>query len=373
MKIAFLVTHLLGTGHLARTSKIADAFARAGHEALVLSGGRAAPLAAPKTARLLQLPPVHSDATFTALYEDSGTPASEALLRARIGAIRDALHAYAPDVLVTELFPFGRRKLTAEFEAAIAAAGRALILSSIRDILQPPRKTGRKDEAESRFSRLYHGALFHGDNSLAGLSESWPLPDSLRPMIHETGYIGEAGADTGTARKGDGEILVSAGGGAVGDALFGASVAAASLMPGFRWRLLVGGSDCASRIAALGPLPGNACAEPVRPDFHALLARCRVAVLQCGYNTALDVVATGARAVFCPFEGEGETEQLHRAGAMARRYGTGLIREGALTAQGLAEAIAAQTDTPKPDYSALKLNGAARSVEIVETMLREGS
>ena len=363
MRVAFLVTHLLGTGHLARTGQIADAFAQAGHDAVVLSGGMVAPLAAPKIARLQQLTPVRSDATFKALYDEAGQVAAPALFDRRIDEIRIALREFAPDVLVTELFPFGRRKLAAEFAAAIVAVPKARVFASIRDILQMPRKAGRKEEAEARLSQHYDGILFHGDPALVGLSASWPLPASLDGMVRETGYIGSATLPPDHGTDGAGEIVVAAGGGAVGDRVFEAALAAADGGP-HRWRVLVGGSR------RFGAVPKSVIVEPLRPDFRAVLSRCRAAVLQCGYNTAMDVVATGARAVFCPFEGDGETEQLQRAEAMATRYGCGLMREDALTPAGLLEEIDGVLARPQPDFSALSLDGARRCVGIVEEAMQ---
>lgn len=362
MRVAFLVTHLLGTGHLARTAQIADAFAAAGHDALVLSGGMPAPLAAPKRARLQQLPAIRSDASFMTITDAQGDEATAATFTARIEAIRKTIADFAPDVLVTELFPFGRRKLADEFEAGIGAAPGAMILCSIRDILQMPRKSGRKEEAEARLAQRYDGILFHGDPALAGLDASWPLPEDLRPLVHETGYIGDREIGAGSGEEGRDEIVVAAGGGAVGEALFAAAMEAA-MQSDLRWRLLVGRDSTPP-----SSLPPHIIVEPVRPDFRSLLSRCRVAVLQCGYNTAMDVIATGTRAVFCPFEGDGETEQLQRARAMAERYGTGIVREGDLTGEAMAQAVR-RASASEPDYSGLSLDGAARSIGIVETML----
>jgi len=135
MRIAFLVTYLLGIGHLARTARAADAFAAAGHDALVISGGMPAPLASVKTAEFHQLTPVRSDTTFTKLFDAEGEIASDALLASRIEDIGRQIDAFAPDVLVTELFPLGRRKLAGEFEAALRMADGALTLAALRDIL----------------------------------------------------------------------------------------------------------------------------------------------------------------------------------------------------------------------------------------------
>ena len=44
MRVLIAVTHLLGAGHLTRAAAIARAFARAGHEVALVSGGTKTPL-----------------------------------------------------------------------------------------------------------------------------------------------------------------------------------------------------------------------------------------------------------------------------------------------------------------------------------------
>lgn len=369
MKVSILVTHLLGTGHLARAAQLGDALATAGHEVLILSGGTAAPNAAPKRAGMAQLPPLRADGpAFTGLLDEAGAVATAAYLDARIEAVRGAVAAFVPDILVTELYPFGRRKLRAEFDAAIEAARGALIFASIRDILQQPRKPGRKEEAQARFAQAYDGALFHGSAQLLPLSASWPLPDALATKVIDTGYIGPEPRPSTASGEGKGEIIVAAGGGAVGDDIFRAAIAAAT-GDERRWRILVGGTAREARISALqkAATGANVIIQPVRPDFADLLARSDAAILQCGYNTAMDIVATGAKAVFCPFEGAGgETEQLTRAQAFAAQFGSGLVREADLSPQALRAALGQVIAAPAPDYSAIQLDGAARSVAILE-------
>ncbi len=372
MKIAILVTHLLGTGHLARAAQLGDALAAAGHEVVVISGGEDAPNAAPRRAKLVQLSPLRADGPeFKAILDADGGVADAVYLEARIEVVRAAIVELVPHVLITELYPFGRRKLRAEFLAAIEAARGVrrdvLVYSSIRDILQLPRKAGRKEEAEARFAALYDGALFHGDSALIGMDASWALEASA-PPVFETGYIGLAEFPLADGADGVGEIIVAAGGGAVGDAIFEACIEAAQ---GGRhdWRILVGGNDRESRIAGFRRRVEAApvVVEAVRPDFRSLLSRCEVAVLQCGYNTAMDVVATGARAVFCPFEGAGgETEQLTRAAAFAKRFGSGLVRERDLCAGTLNCALGTVLSAPAPRYESIALDGAARSVAVLE-------
>jgi len=367
MRIAILVTHLLGTGHLKRASLIADGFARAGHEAIVISGGFPARHARPELATLVQLSGIRSDTSFSALYCEEGlaTPALYARRRIEIG---ETLGGFAPDMLITELFPFGRRKLAAEFEFAIEAAGDAVIYSSIRDILQYPRKDGRSAEAEKRFANLYQGAFVHGDPALVPLDESWPLPAYLSDKIAYTGYIAETGTvPASPSDLGKGEVIVAAGGGSVGDHLFAVAAEAGNS----NWRLLVGGQDREKRIAELEARAGKTMVEPTRPDFQTLLANADLAILQCGYNTAMDVVQSGVQALFVPFEGDGETEQITRARAFSERFGCGLVREKNLNASSLFEEISRISAAPKPDYRNISLSGVERTVALAEAALAE--
>lgn len=375
MRIAILVSHLLGTGHLKRASLIADGIVEAGHEAVVISGGLPAPNANPARAEMIQIPPVRTDSVaFTGLIDSEGNVAGEALMRARSEAIRCALAEFRPQLFVTELFPFGRRKLADEFLAAIDEAGDALIFSSVRDILQLPKKRDRIAQANERFATLYDGAFFHGSEDIVPLEKSWPISDDLKTRVLSTGYIGEDMAPHDPAGDGTGEIVVSAGGGPVGARLFAAAMDAQRYRrDGRTWRLLVGGHDKRDRIDALKaqtPADARVIVESVRPDFRKLLARCDMAILRCGYNTALDVVATGARALFCPFE-EGETEQRLRAESFAQQFGSGVVAEDGLTGDILSKAVDATFAAPPPDYSAVKLNGIEGTVQLATRLIAE--
>ena len=188
MRAALLVTHLLGTGHLRRAALIADAFVAAGHEALVISGGRAAPLAEPRVARLERLPALRTPPDFSALLDAEGAPASAALLAERRARIAAALRGFDPDVLVCELWPFGRRRLAAEFESALDAVPRARKICSVRDILQHPRKPGRAEAAEATFAARFDFGVVHGDPSFLKLSASWPMDEG---RWRYTGYVDE--------------------------------------------------------------------------------------------------------------------------------------------------------------------------------------
>ena len=145
MRVLIAVTHLLGTGHLSRALTLGRAFAAAGHQVRVASGGFPAPQLSLAGLGLVQLPPLRSDGVdFTRLLTAEGTVADDAYHNARQRTLCDALREMQPDVLITELYPFGRRSLKGEFlsllKAAHALPNRPVVLASIRDILAPPSK-----------------------------------------------------------------------------------------------------------------------------------------------------------------------------------------------------------------------------------------
>ncbi|OWU81037.1 glycosyltransferase family protein [Phaeobacter sp. 22II1-1F12B] len=374
MKVMIVVTHLLGSGHLARAMVLGEAFHAAGHEVTVVSGGGAIERLQRPGVSLLQLPPLRSDGTnFTRLLDDTGKEADEAYLAARRTSLVKAVGDVAPDILITELFPFGRRVLRAEFLELLGAtrnmAQPPVILSSIRDILAPPSKPDRAAKTDEIIDWFYDGVLVHSDPETTPLDASWPVSDNLRTRLHYTGYVAPAPAGDHPEEAGHGEVLVSAGGGGVGGALFDAAIGAARLLPSYRWRLLVGGEDATDTIACLqGNAPDNAVIEPARPDFRQMLRHAAGSVSMCGYNTALDLMQAATPSVLVPFDAGKETEQSLRAEALARLPGFEVLKSAELTPERLANAVTEVIAAPKRSASHSRFDGAARSVEIACAM-----
>jgi predicted glycosyltransferase len=373
MKVMIVVTHLLGTGHLSRALTLAKGFVQADHEAVVVSGGVPVPQLDPGDAALLQLPALRSDGVnFAQLLTAAGNPVDDPMLHGRLDALLSVLDDQAPDVLLTELFPFGRRVLRAEFiallEAAKAQDKPPLILSSIRDILAPPSKPKKAAFADEVVERFYDGVLVHADPMITPLDLSWPVTEALAERLRYTGFVAPPVADTPT-KAGEGEVIVSAGGGDVGRGVFTAALEAAAGDRARPWRLLLGGADAAERCAALATeAADNVTIEPARPDFRAMLHNVAASVSLCGYNTALDVLQAGCPAVFVPFDAGSEVEQGIRARALTQQNGIAAIRSAELTPEGLLHAVQEVIAAPARAPMKAGLDGARETVRIVEHM-----
>ena len=181
----------------------------------------------------------------------------------------------------------------------------------------------------------------HSVAEIAALELSWPVSDALRKRLYYTGFVAPSAPEVHPDGIGVGEVLVSAGGGSVGDHLFDAALGAAALDHGRRWRLLVGGS--AARVADLrARAPENCTVDAARPDFRQMLRGAAVSVSMCGYNTALDVQA-----------------------------GIAVLRAGDLTAQGLVDALRSVEGAGPRAPLVDGVDGAAETVRIARRIVED--
>jgi predicted glycosyltransferase len=378
--VLFYVQHLLGIGHVRRALRLAEAVAREGIGVTVVSGGE--PLAGiicAEAIHIVQLAPIRSlDATFKNLAGANGQPIDLKLQEARRDALLAALDSTRPDAVVIEAFPFGRRAFRFEIEPLIEAARsrcpRPRILCSVRDIVVAPEEASRLREIIDRVRADFDFVLVHGDPAFIPLEASFSIASEIADRLIYTGYIGDPDqADGGAETTGANEVLVSVGGGAVGCALLSTAldVRRQGCLADLTWRLLAGPTLPEQAFEGLAEaLPDNVILERYRREFPKMLRHCRLSVSQAGYNTILDILAAGARAVVVPFASERETEQQLRAERLAACGVLELLPETQLTAAELARAIERAIKRDRRTIS-VDMGGARCSAHLIANMLRD--
>ena len=381
--VLFYVQHLLGIGHLRRVLRIIPFLAERGMAVTLVSGGEAlADMDEAGAVRIVQLPPLRSpDASFKRLVDDSGRPVSDALWRARRAGLLAALAAARPDAILFETYPFGRSKFWPEIDALIAAA-RALhqeapLIASVRDIVVVGDKPQRRRDIVARVRGGIDAVLVHGDPAFIPLDASFPEVAEIADKVIYTGYVGGSGEAmvAGGGSDGADEVLVSAGGGAVGGPLLRAALAAcrAGCLADRQWRILAGPNLPDPEFAAFAAdLPERVVLERYRRDFPQMLQRCLLSISQGGYNTTLDILAAGAPAVVVPFAGGDETEQALRIAALAARGIVETLSEDALSPATLAAAIDRAVARP-PGRIALDFGGGRRTAALVAALSAAGA
>ena len=369
-RVLFWVQHLLGIGHLTRTATLARALAAAGMDVTVASGGEPAPVVDLTGVRFVQLPSARAvDIYFKVLHDANDRQIDDAWRARRRDATLALYREFRPDLLVTELFPFGRRQFRFEMEPLLAEAQAAgtTVVASVRDILVAPPKPERLTEMLERARRWYDLVLVHGDPSLVPFERTFPHLAEIGDRVRYTGYVVDQ-RESPDSDDGRDEVIVSAGGGAVAEPLLRAALAARSFTQaaGARWRFLVGHNlpDAVFDELAAGAGPG-VVVERARRDFPALLTRCRLSVSQGGYNTVLETLAAGARAVIVPYAGGLETEQTLRAEALAARGALEVAAEADLTPDRLAEAIDRALARPPSAAAGIAMDGAGETERIL--------
>ena len=378
-RVFFYVQHLLGIGHLKRAVTLARAMAGAGLEVTLASGGAPVPdlpeHARAGGVRFVQLPPASAaDLTFKVLVDGNGKPVDEEWKRARAEALFAAWHAASAQGLLVELFPFGRRQMRFELLPLIeaAASSGAAIACSVRDVLGAQKSAQRQEETLALLERYFDRILVHGDPAAIPFERSFPLADRIAARIEYTGYVVDD-ARPAAGNAGDGEVIVSAGGGAVGAGLLTAAIRAKPLstLHDRRWRVLAGNNLPEGDFQELARLAAGASGielERSRSDFTTLLANCALSVSQAGYNTLMETVSAGARAVVVPFARGQETEQTLRARCFAERGLLEMVEESALAPATLAAAIDRAVKKPRVTPGSINLDGARRSALLIERL-----
>jgi predicted glycosyltransferase len=368
--------HALGMGHLARSLVLARALAERFHVVFLNGGPVPRGVARPRGVTFVDLPPLGFDAEGRLVSRDGrrSVARAEAVRRA---TILQTFRELRPEVVVVELFPFGRKKFAGEllplFDAVQALGStRPLLVSSLRDILV----TGRKNQADhdarasALANRYLDAVLVHADPRFVRLEESFRPPEPLRVPVHYTGFVlGERNAAPIAAER----VVVSAGGGVVGGPLFRAALEAQALL----WRTerlpmtLVAGpflpADEWRVLARARKRPGLVLRRSVA-SLEDELRRAAVSVSQCGYNTALELVRARVPAIVVPFRERDEDEQWARARRLEQLGIVRALDPDRLDGATLAEEIRRVREW-RPAAVALDLDGARGTTDLLLVML----
>jgi predicted glycosyltransferase len=375
----FWVQSLLGSGHLRRAMLVAEAFAARGAAVTLVNGGPPGPWPAGPGVRLVQLPPIVArDARFSDLVDASGASVTPALRTERQRILLSLLEMQSPEVIATEMFPFGRRAFRGELlpllEAARGRRTRPLVVASVRDVLVGKPDPRRYDWMVETCLAHYDRVLVHGDERLLPLADSFPRAAELGGRVVHTGFV-RPGAAPGPARDEPAPgVLVSAGGGAVGERLLRAALAAKPLTRSAAapWLLVSGQNLPEPAFAALkAALPRGCALARHRADLPALMGCCEVSVSQAGYNTVIEGLIGGARMVLVPFAEGAEDEQRRRALRLQELGIAEVVPENGLTPEALAVAINRAGSRPRPSAALWSFDGAARSAELVAALVRD--
>jgi len=382
MKIIIYCQHVLGVGHLFRTLEICKALK--GHDVLLVTGGPRIDTEIPRHVEVINLPGLQMDTEFKGLFSLDGTASLDQIKRLRQKKLCAIIEKQKPDIFFLELYPFGRKAFRFELDPALQTVRsnpllRCGVISSVRDILVEKEK---QDKHEGRvletLNRFFDAVLVHSDPRLISLKETFFRFDEIKiPVIH-TGYIAQKPRVDSRSRirrqLGIGEedlmIVASAGGGSVGKPILESAIEAFRRLKMKASPVLyvyTGPYMAEDEFASLKALGAGQRVHIAKftSDFLSFLAAADLSISMAGYNTTMNILATGVPALVWPFAAN--LEQGRRAERLAGLGALKLINNQDLNPDNLAAIIGqalTRADSGKID---IDLNGAAHTVQWLES------
>lgn len=339
MKILYYCQHVLGMGHFFRSLEICRGLHD--HQVVMVSGGDPVNMPMPDHVQSVALPPVMMDPDFKQVYAHHPQMGLETIQSIRRERLLEIYQQENPDILMVELYPFGRKAFRFELDPLLAhiqsvRTHRCHVICSLRDILV------EKDDVQAYENRVVHAlnqwfdaVLIHADPRIVQLDETFSrLSDIIQPLIY-TGFV------TPRPKSGDRNrirchlglteaerlVVVSAGGGKVGKAFLTAVqqafISGNSALDKIRVQVFTGPFLDESDFQELlcnNRYPGLAISR-FTPDFPAWLAAADISISMAGYNTCMNILAAGVKALVWPFDQNREqglrARKLERLGYLA--------------------------------------------------------
>ena len=377
--ILFYCQHSLEMGHLVRSFALADRLAER-FRVMLLNGGRLPKgMIVPSRVQVVNLPPLGLDEAHQIVSHDKRISVERALVR-RQKMIGICFENLRPAVVLIELFPFGRNKFAPEvlplLKTARAKETRAQVICSLRDILVHGRDNQQQydDHATELANEFVDLVLVHSDPAFARFEESVQPSISLKVPVKYTGFVVPRTAPTSRANIKQKRIVVSAGGGIVGESLLRMAIEAHSQFeddPQVEMKVIAGPflpEDSWQALQSLAREKKRMRLVRYVTDLCSELSGAAVSISQAGYNTCLDVLRARVPALLVPFARNGDDEQRKRASRLAELGAARVLAETDHTPERLAAEIRVLMNS-KSVSPELDLNGAQTSLQLIESIL----
>ncbi len=378
-RLLFYCQHSLGMGHLIRSFAVAEGLAN--HFDVVFLNGGPVPQGqnTPEQVEIINLPPLGFDAEMQLLSRDDRHSVGQAQ-RLRREIMRKALCSVMPEILLIELFPFGRKKFAGELiellEDSRALSAPPMVVCSLRDILVE-RNQHHDELACHRANRYFHVVVVHSDPRFARLEESFHPCSPLKVPVHYTGFVTREPQESAHPEpQRAANIVVSAGGGLVGEALLRTAIQAYEFLraPDKPEMRVIGGpfipeQSWQALVELARERQGLSLIRSV-PDLSVELRNAAASISQCGYNTAMDILRSRVPALVVPFNADKQDEQMNRARRLERLGALRILQPECCNAQTMAKEIESLLHF-QPNPVRLNMNGAENTAQLLKEMVQQ--
>ncbi|MBT9315523.1 glycosyltransferase family protein [Leptothoe spongobia] len=327
--LLFYCQHILGIGHLIRSMAIARGLAQDFKVYFVNGGEVIQDFPIPAGIEVINLPAIKTDSNFRELQVPEGFADVDAALVYRRELLLEVCDRIRPTVVMVELFPFGRRRFSPELIPLLERAKDygAKTICSLRDIVVTKQDQDRHEAKVCKLmNRYFDQLLIHGDPKFLPLDNSFSRVQDLNCEVHYTGYV-VPDADRKFAPRTEADppmILVSVGGGRFGHELLNCVAEASQFLEDkiqHHIQMFTGPfapEAVFNQLQAIATQCSNLTVQRYTPDLLSYMAKADLSISMAGYNTTLNVLQTGVRAMQLPFTGNDDQEQRLRSTRLER-------------------------------------------------------
>lgn len=331
-KLMFYCQHILGMGHLVRSMEIVRGLTKDFQICFINGGEVIKEFQFPPGIEVINLPAIKTDSEFQELQVVDDAFTLTEVQEIRKNQLLSILEQFQPDILMIELFPFGRRRFSFELipllEKAQSSERPIKVVCSLRDIVVTKQNQARHEEKVCKLINQYFDLLLvHGDPKFVPLEETFSRVSDLNCEVHYTGYVVQKPSTNPALTDEDREvlnsyqplILVSVGGGRFGHELLDCVVKSAPYLEKkipHNIHVFTGPFMPESKFHELQVMAGYSKNIRIRrftPYLLSYMQKADLSISMSGYNTTLNVLVTGVPAMILPFTGNNDQEQTIRA------------------------------------------------------------
>jgi predicted glycosyltransferase len=329
-RLLFYCQHILGMGHLVRSMEIVKGLVPEFQVCFINGGEIVEGFDIPSQVEVINLPAIKTDSEFQELQVVDPNYTLSEVQEMRQAILLEVCDRFRPDVLVIELFPFGRRRFSFELVPMLetAKAMGTKIVCSLRDIVVTKSDRTKHEEKVCKLMNQYFDLLLvHGDPHLQSLEETFSRVQDLTCEVYFTGYVVQpvptVAVELPDLNPRKPLILVSVGGGRFGHELLNCVVQSAPILKHHlphQIQVFTGPFMPELQLLELQAMARdspNICVDRYTPQLLSYMQRADLSISMSGYNTTMNVLTTGVRALLLPFTGNDDQEQRIRAQKLA--------------------------------------------------------
>ncbi|NDJ20334.1 glycosyl transferase [Nostoc sp. B(2019)] len=358
-RLMFYCQHILGMGHLVRSMEIVRGLTKDFQICFINGGEIIKEFEFPAGVEIINLPAIKTDSEFEELQVVDDIFSLTEAKEIRKNQLLKIFDQFQPDILMIELFPFGRRRFSFELipllERAKSNRSSTKVVSSLRDIVVTKQHKQAKHEEKvcNLINQYFDLLLVHGDPEFVPLEETFSRVSDLKCAVHYTGYVVQEPPMHPVLTDEEKElinsdkplILVSVGGGRFGHELLDCVVKTAPWLEKklpHNIQVFTGPfmpEDKFNQLQVMAKDSKNIRIGRYTPYLLSYMKKAQLSISMSGYNTTMNVLTTGVRAMILPFTGNQDREQTIRAEKLSNLGVVRLLKPNDL----------------QPDYLALKI------------------